>query len=462
MLLSTAFLLVPLGAAANSPTEEEPLIYGGTTVETCGWPTTVAVRSGGGLCTGTLVSPEIVIFAAHCGAGNKQISFGESINGPARQVGTEFCQTNPQYAGANHDFAFCKLAEPVVDIQIVPILMGCETGILVPGGSIVIAGFGEADNGPTGIKREVVTQIGSVGGDEALLGGAGKGACHGDSGGPAFIQLGNDAGGDDTWRVFGVTSRGVPGCLNGATFGLMHTAVEWIEGAAGVDITPCGDAQGNWDPTVDCGFFPQDPGHGHGPWPSCGEGPLGGFSSICGDPAGGPDDDPPTVELTAPESGSMFMSDPDSGSALVDMSAIADDGDGWGIQDVRLIINGDEIMGTEDPSEPYEWVGVLQFPSGQYTVSALATDRAGHSAESEPVYFGVDMDAPTPPDPDDDGTGDGTGSGDGPGGTGNPGLGEEGEAGGGKGCGCSADNGWGSSGAGLLGLLGLLMIRRRS
>ena len=70
-------------------------------------------------------------------------------------MGTEFCQVNPQYSGSNHDFAFCKLAQPVTNVEIVPILMGCETSILAPGTEIVLAGFGQTENGGVGQKREV-------------------------------------------------------------------------------------------------------------------------------------------------------------------------------------------------------------------------------------------------------------------------------------------------------------------
>ena len=134
MLLSTVFALVPLGAAANSPTDEDPLIYGGTPVEPCGWPTTVSMQ---GNCTGTLVHPQVVIYAAHCGAGFGTVTFGENINSSLK-VPTQYCRTHPSFdnLGEGDDFAFCVLAQPQDDKQIVPILMGCETQILQPGGDV--------------------------------------------------------------------------------------------------------------------------------------------------------------------------------------------------------------------------------------------------------------------------------------------------------------------------------------
>ncbi len=121
-------------------------IYGGTDVATCGWPTTVSIE---GSCTGTLVHPQVVIYAGHCGTGYNSIWLGENINQPMRTLKPEFCRT---YGGGQSgtDFAFCKLSEPVEDVPIVPILMGCETEILQPGQPVTIVGFGNADTGPYG------------------------------------------------------------------------------------------------------------------------------------------------------------------------------------------------------------------------------------------------------------------------------------------------------------------------
>jgi MYXO-CTERM domain-containing protein len=444
-------------AEAGEPTDER--IYGGTPVESCAWPSVVSMS---GSCTGTLVHPEVVIYAAHCGAGFNSVTFGETINGnPGKEVATEYCRrrhviTGNGDLGGGEDVAFCKLAQPVLDVPIVPILMGCETGVLGPGRLVTAVGFGNANNGPYGVKREVEIFVSQVGA-EVYAGGGGEGTCNGDSGGPLFVKLAAEDGGDDTWRVFGITSWGPEGCNNGASFGRMDYNMDWFESelaADGIDITPCHDTDGTWNPTPQCQAFPMDPGTGGGSWSGgCEMGPVGGFSGLCGAPIPMDDMDPPTGSITAPPTGTMVSSDPATGLARVTVNADAAD-DGWGIAEVRLMINGEVIPGGADSTEPFEWT--VDLPPGQFELSALAVDWATNEAEAETVYLGVDMDPPEPPagETGGDDAGDdagGTSGGD------DPGL-DPGE----KGCACAAEPGQGSGGGfALLGLLALRLRRRR-
>ncbi len=456
-------------------------IYGGAEVAACGWPTTVSVE---GNCTGTLVHPEVVIYAAHCGSGYNQIRFGESIDGgPGRTVQTEFCKTYPGGGpGSGNDWAFCKLAEPVTDVKIVPILMGCETDVLVPGTEVVIVGFGSADNGPYGIKREVTTTINQITPQgEAGIGGGGKDSCQGDSGGPVYVQLKNSAFGDpsdDTWRVFGITSYG-GACGNGGFYSMMHTGMEWFEQESGVDLTPCHDAQGNWLPTGGCAGFPKEPNIGGGAWEDgCAPGAVGGASQMCGVPTE-PDDTAPTVAIIDPIDGSEYPGPSEDLVIQVDAQDV-----GWGIQEVQLIINGDEIEGAVDNSPPYEFE--VTMPAGQWMLGAKAIDLGDNIAYAEEVAIGVGEPAPNPSDSDSEtnsgssDSGTGTGGTDGTGGSESD-SGEVGTAGssdsngssgasdssattGGadseNGCACAVSGDSGRS-ASLFGLLLLGLLRRR-
>jgi hypothetical protein len=176
------------------------------------------------------------------------------------------------------------------------------------------------------------------------------------------------------------------------------------------------------------------------------------------------------VAITLPADLQMFMSDPMTGTAAVSIEATADDGTGWGVQSVTLVINGAPQAAGEDFAAPYGWNS--QFPPGIFELSAQATDYAGNVGTSAIVTIGVDMQ----PQPDPGGT-EGTGSGGSAGGTDGSGTGMTGTADGGpitdsgtgsggeenggddKGCGCSTQRGGAS--ALLLSLCVPALVRRR-
>lgn len=449
-------------AAAPDPSG----VYGGQPVAPCGWPTSVSME---GSCTGTLVHPEVVVYAQHCGASYGSVRLGDTIDGTGRSVPTEFCTTYPGGGpGTGRDVAVCKLAEPVLDVEIVPPLMGCEASILTQGRDVVIVGYGETDDGNYGIKYEATAAFGFIdGNDEAFLGGGGIDSCQGDSGGPVFVRLPSSAGGDDAWRVFGITSYG-NGCGGGGYYSMMHISMAWIESETGVDVTPCHDADGTWNPGPGCGEFPLDPAGAGGSWSNgCDPGELGGYAAVCGaafDPATDPD--PPTVTITAPADLTRF--DSSGGQANVDVVVDADDGTGYGVASVELLIDGASFPNGLRDLPPWEWSA--GFPKGTYVLSARATDVVGNVGESVPIVIGVDEDPVPLPSADssgsggDGGTGDGTDGGtdavddDGTGGA----LPQDTDArsGGDDGCGCAQDRG-APRAASLLVPFVLLRRRRR-
>ncbi|MEZ4429201.1 MAG: trypsin-like serine protease [Nannocystaceae bacterium] len=479
-------LALSLGAparAAELPEVAPPNpseIYMGQEVQGCAWPTAVSVTGGNSLCTGTLIHELIVVYAAHCGGGNKKIGFGNDAGLPSKTIQTEYCLTNPDYGGVNdqgHDWAFCKLAQPITEIPVTPPVMGCEGNqYLTPGSDIAIVGFGDnTQQGGAGIKRWAITTLLNVFGNTALVGGnPDPGICSGDSGGPAFVQYD-----DGTWHAFGIASTVTGGCGGQGVHSLIPAAVGWIEDKSGIDVTPCHTVNGQWDPTWRCQGFSMTSQQGSGEWSSwCDGNQASGSSNTCGDPFDvNPDETAPVVSIVDPLDQAEFTPD-DKPPIIIN----ADDGDGWGIVKAWVAINGADQPEIFYP--PYEYKQV-QFPMGVYTLVAKAEDAAGFTAESAPVtiYVGVEpgetttttgdttSDTGTGPDTDpttdgttDDSTDPGTSDGGttaGPGsstGDGTGGTDSGSEEGGDEGCGCTSG---GESPWAALTLLALVGLPRR-
>jgi MYXO-CTERM domain-containing protein len=283
-IAALGFLTLAPGCAGDDHDDSAPYqtitqpIFGGQNATACQWPTTVLLSG----CTGTLVHPQIVTTAAHCGTNHKTALFGESRAMPARRVAIEYCRVVTNHRNTEDDRAFCKLVTPVTDVPIAPILMGCEVDILKAGQKVVVAGFGDnSDDGSGfGTKRWVETTLRAApDGNGVRVGGNGKAPCFGDSGGPAFVQLA-----DGSWRAFGVDSVGLgDSCGAGDRMSLLHKAAPWIEQQSGIDITPCHDADGTWNPGPNCKGFSLAPTAPDRAWVNgCAEPTLSPPLTACG------------------------------------------------------------------------------------------------------------------------------------------------------------------------------------
>jgi hypothetical protein len=373
--------VITLLALALWSIEPTPVIHGGMPAEPCQWPTAVALYENSVLCSGTLIHPEVVVTAAHCigeGPGPSTITFGESVFEPARSVPVDHCLANPAATGnlGPWDFAYCLLAEPVLDLPLVPPLMGCETDLLTMGQPVVIAGFGADDADQSGIKQWATTIVSSFeAGDAVLLGADGTAACSGDSGGSAFVQLG-----DGSWRAFGIVSGGL-NCDEDVTYVTIHSMIEWAEQQTGRDLTPCHDGDGTWNPGPGCSQFAGDPGSPRGGWSEGCIGPIAGSSSSCG-PAFASEGDrqPPSVAIVSPIDGETF-----DVPALFDIAIEADD-DLAGVERVELLV-GAAIVATD--SEPPWGFAEASFLRGSYELRAQASDWRGNVAQSEAVLVHV-------------------------------------------------------------------------
>jgi len=178
-------------------TNTQPLI-GGAPVSGSA-PATVAIQ-GGNLslfCSGTLVSPSVVLTAAHCldlagGDPNLSVFFGDDFNSPGVRVATNggFKHINWTGAAGRFDVGMLLLTFPQLDVTPIP-LNTVDVDTLI-GTDYRIVGFGRKnpDDGVIdGLKREGLVQIAQTRNDVLETDDATVWVCYGDSGGSGFITL---------------------------------------------------------------------------------------------------------------------------------------------------------------------------------------------------------------------------------------------------------------------------------
>jgi len=287
-MLALASLLLLLVPGSGAPPASEPAsapgqlvaptsptaIVGGEPVEPGEHPAVVAVGFGLGECTGTLLTPELVLTAAHCLVGLSQpdlvqIQLGEDDDAPTQRLGATAFATHPEYCDPFqdescvedvHDYAWIRLEGPAAidDATLPPVITDEELHhhLVHAGASVELVGFGIDDDGVLGRKRKVTTTIAtfSASGQDLRAGGSGRDSCDGDSGGPALVRLP-----DGGFALVGVLSRGSKECGRGGIYGAPLPALCWIRDDTGVDVVPVGCE------SCDCvDLTPREQAHGCG------------------------------------------------------------------------------------------------------------------------------------------------------------------------------------------------------
>ena len=235
-----------LGGQLGSVSNDSASIIGGTdaTGEEAFAKTIVALYNTriGSLCTASILSNEILLTAAHCVDGGSPtdlvVVFNRNLeadNLVVRRVakaktsdGWDRDQDNELDTG---DIALVQFVGGLPE-GFHPAKLLTDASQLKVDGEVLLAGYGlnnGVNNTGSGILRSVSTKIKNPGFSrtEVLINQTeGRGACRGDSGGPAYITVNGEQ------LLFGVTSRGVDDpnndCSRFAAYTNALAYKEWI------------------------------------------------------------------------------------------------------------------------------------------------------------------------------------------------------------------------------------------
>jgi hypothetical protein len=171
------------------------------------------------LCTGSLISADVVLTAAHCldlfgTEGDYEIFLGTRLL-PEPEPGGRFVRVSravrhPRYEPTTHvyDAALLRLASPVEEVPPLP-LPGPGWGTLATDTPARVVGFGDTKDvtAPSGQRRQGTLRVTRVEPSAFHAGPSPAMSCVGDSGGPVLVR-----GADGREVLAGVTASGDVAC----------------------------------------------------------------------------------------------------------------------------------------------------------------------------------------------------------------------------------------------------------
>jgi secreted trypsin-like serine protease len=202
-------------------------------------PIVMVVDERGDLCTGTALTQNLVLTAAHCVA--RAADYQIKVFQTGQSIGVAGIAKHPRFDFAGYaasrataDVALIKLAAPLPDV-VVPASLAASRRVTV-GETLTIAGFGVTANGtPRGLGQPRMAALAVTGKPGSLQIRLfdpaarnlrpGLGACTGDSGGPAFDGDGPLVIGVVSWTTAAGDEDGCGG-LTGITPLLLYR--DWV------------------------------------------------------------------------------------------------------------------------------------------------------------------------------------------------------------------------------------------
>jgi MYXO-CTERM domain-containing protein len=243
--MASLFALAGCVGAATGPAALEQEIVGGTTDTADSGVVliymTIPGQQGGALCTGEVISPHVVLTAAHCAGGEDptvtnavwRIYLGNDFSKAtaADLLAVKEAHYDPQFdvnnlpAGNDIGLLVLQSALPSTIAPLVFNRASMETGF--DGQSVRFVGYG-LDNGTAqtgaGIKRTTTTTLTDHTTMLLHFSDGTHETCNGDSGGPAFMTVGGKE------VIVGLTSYGDVNCNMGGYDTRVDAMAAWIDG----------------------------------------------------------------------------------------------------------------------------------------------------------------------------------------------------------------------------------------
>jgi len=253
-------LLLPVLASASTS------VVGGTSVKPGEWPDAVAVLAQDAECTGTLITPDVVLTAGHCIAADPAVVVVDTVDfgvpgGEVIRIKSALAYPDWEHT---YDVGLVVLEHPASAPPRAIAAPCTARAELIEDALVHLVGFGLTTRSGTGdntrlheARIPVVDATCSDDracnprvspGGEFTAGGDGPDACFGDSGGPVYLDT--PAGP----ALIGVVSRGEAltdrPCGNGGVYVRADKVVSWIQRMTGETVarTRCAGASDQDEP----------------------------------------------------------------------------------------------------------------------------------------------------------------------------------------------------------------------